>query len=148
MKHLDVPPVWLLGSIVITWALARFFPQTVADIAFTDQAAWLLLAIAFTLMALALREMRRAKTTFVPREDPSALVTGGIFRLSRNPMYLAMEILLLAAILWTGSVAALPLLWIFPKVIVSRFIEDEENKMHEFFGAAFDAWAARTRRWL
>ena len=148
MKRFDYPPVWFLGSVALTWALARLFPQTVANIVFARPAAQILLVIALALAALAVREMRRAKTNFVPRENPSALVTSGIFRLTRNPMYLSLEILLLAAILWTGSVAALPLLWIFPHVMVTRFIEDEETKMREFFGDAFDQWAQTTRRWL
>ena len=148
MKRFDYPPVWFLGSVALTWALARLFPQTVANIVLARPAAQILLVTALALAALAVREMRRAKTTFVPRENPSALVTSGIFRLTRNPMYLSLESLLFAAILWTGTVAALPLLWIFPHVMVTRFIEDEETKMHEFFGDAFDQWAQTTRRWL
>ncbi len=148
MKRFDYPPVWLTGSVVLTWALTRVFPQTVADIVLSELAAQILLAIAIAVMGLAVLEMRRAKTTFEPRQDPTALVTGGIYRFSRNPMYLGMEIILLATVLWTGSVAALPLLWIFPHVMVTRFIEDEETKMREFFGDAFDQWAQTTRRWL
>ncbi len=148
MKRFDYPPIWLVSFVVVTWALTRFFPQTVADIAFSGLVAKFLLVVAIAVMGLAVLEMRRAKTTFVPRQDPDALVTAGIYRFSRNPMYLAMEIILLATVLWTGSVAALPLLWVFPHIMVTRFIEDEETKMREFFGDAFDKWAQTTKRWL
>lgn len=148
MKALDYPPVWLAGYLVVAWALAQFFPQTVANIALLAPVAAVLLVIGVVLNLLAVLAMGRAKTTLVPRRDPSALVTSGIFRLTRNPIYLGDMFFLGAGVFWWGSVSALPLLWLFKRLIERRFIEDEEIKMQAVFGARFDAYVQSTKRWI
>ncbi|MGR3289618.1 MAG: methyltransferase family protein [Paracoccaceae bacterium] len=147
MKSLDYPPVWLAGFLAIAWALAWLFPHTVATLPFMREIAVLVLVAGSVLMALAIIEMRRAKTTIEPRRDPTALVTSGVFRRSRNPIYLGFLLILGAGILWWGSISAIPLMWVFPMVIGRRFIDDEEIKMQQFFGKGFEAWSAKTKRW-
>ncbi len=147
MKKIDYPPIWLAGYLAIAWALARFFPQTVYAIPYAGYIALLPLLAGIALMALAVIEMRRAKTTIIPRRDPNALVTSGIFAHTRNPIYLGDLLVLAAGIIWWGSISALPLLWLFPYVINRRFIDGEEDKMREFFGKSFDDWSAKTKRW-
>ena len=100
------------------------------------------------LMLAAVAQMALARTTVIPRRDPSALVTTGIFGWSRNPIYLGDAILLTGAILWLDAVLALPLVAIFMALIQKRFIRDEETRLTLAFGAAFDLWAGRTRRWF
>lgn len=147
MKWLDLPPVWLIGSLVIAKGLARFFPQTVFDVPFKGAIAVVLIAAGVGLMVLAATEMMRAKTTIIPRHDPNALVTSGIFSRTRNPIYLGDLLVLAAGIIWWGSISSILLLWIFPYVINRRFIDGEEDKMREFFGKAFDDWSVKTKRW-
>ena len=89
-----------------------------------------------------------ARTTVIPRRNPAALVTGGVFRLTRNPIYLGDAALLTGAILWWDAPAALPLVPAFVWLITRRFIRDEEARLRAAFGADFDRWAARVRRWL
>lgn len=148
MKALDYPPVWLIGAIAITWALVYFFPQTQVSLPAQKLVAQTLLGAGLVLMGLAVFEMTRAKTTIIPRYDPNALVTSGIFRFTRNPIYLGDLLVLGAGIFWWGSVSALPLLWIFKNTIENRFINGEEAKMTEHFGADFEKWAKKTRRWI
>ena len=148
MKQLDLPPIWLAASLIIAWALSWLVPMLTIE--FSGQ--WALALISFLsgaiLMGLAALEMSRARTTIVPRQDPKALVTSGVFRLSRNPIYLGDWLVLMAAILWWGVWIALPLLWVFPRIIDSRFIGGEEAKMREHFDDNFEKWAAKTRRWI
>ncbi|MBL9050839.1 MAG: isoprenylcysteine carboxylmethyltransferase family protein, partial [Tabrizicola sp.] len=84
----------------------------------------------------------------VPRRDPSALVTQGVFSFSRNPIYLSDALILLGAILWLDAVPALPLVASFAWLIQTRFIRDEETRLTLAFGPEFDLWAGRTRRWF
>jgi protein-S-isoprenylcysteine O-methyltransferase Ste14 len=92
--------------------------------------------------------MALARTTVIPRRDPSALVTGGVFGWSRNPIYLADAIVLTGAVLWLDAVLALPLVAVFVWLIQTRFIRDEEARLTLAFGPEFDLWAARVRRWV
>ena len=75
-------------------------------------------------------------------------MTGGIFRFSRNPIYLA-DLLILCgfALIW-GRVLGFLLVPVLAILLQRRFILPEEARMREKFGAAFDAYVAQTRRWL
>ena len=99
-------------------------------------------------MGLALVGMVRARTTFIPRRDPAALVTGGLFGITRNPIYLADVMILAGAILWWGALLALPLVPLFMVWITRRYILDEEARLRAAFGPDYEAWAARVPRWI
>jgi protein-S-isoprenylcysteine O-methyltransferase Ste14 len=107
-----------------------------------------LVVLGALLMGAAVVQMSLARTTVIPRRSPSALVTSGLFSLSRNPIYLGDGLILTGAILWLDAVLALPLLFSFVWLIQTRFIRDEETRLTEAFGPEFDLWAAHTRRWV
>ena len=112
--------------------------------------AALLFAAAGIFGAPALRAFRSARTTIDPiRIDrASALVTGGIYRVTRNPMYVALTLLIAAWAAWLGGIAV----WLGPVALLlwqDRLqIRPEERAMSARFGAEYDAYRARTRRWL
>jgi protein-S-isoprenylcysteine O-methyltransferase Ste14 len=95
----------------------------------------------------ALLQFRRHRTTVMPRETPVAMIDSGIYRLSRNPIYLADALFLAGAALWWDA-ASLLLVPLFVWIITRRFILGEESGLRAVFGAAFDRYAAQTRRWL
>lgn len=95
----------------------------------------------------ALLQFRRHRTTVMPRETPVAMIDSGIYRLSRNPIYLADALFLAGAALWWDA-ASLLLVPLFVMIITRRFILGEESGLRAVFGAAFDRYAAQTRRWL
>jgi protein-S-isoprenylcysteine O-methyltransferase Ste14 len=141
----DVPPVWLVGFAALTWIVGHLWPVAVP---FGGFAGWALILAGVTSAVAAIAEMRRSRTTIIPRQDPSALVTSGLFRFSRNPIYLGAALVLAGlAILWHAP-AALILVPVFVAVITKRFILGEESRLRTAFGPAFDAYAAGTRRWL
>ncbi|MFC2968625.1 methyltransferase family protein [Acidimangrovimonas pyrenivorans] len=147
MDRIEIPPLWLLLFLALAWGIGQWLPLPLFGVA----GRWLggaLVAAGVALMGLAAAQMVLLRTTFIPRRDPSALVTGGIFRLSRNPIYLGDALVLTGAILWWDAPAALPLVPIFMALIQHRFIRGEEARLRAHFGDAFEAWAARTRRWL
>jgi len=92
----------------------------------------------------------RHKTTVNPQtpSDATTLVTGGIYGISRNPMYVGMLLLLLAFVLWLGNVsAALAALLFF--ISIDRFqIEREEESLRQAFGDTYNKYALRVPRWL
>jgi protein-S-isoprenylcysteine O-methyltransferase Ste14 len=143
---LDLPPVWLAAHLVAAWALS-LFPLPVFGRFGALLGVWLIgLGLCVTVLAVA--QMALARTTVVPRRDPSALVTSGLFAVSRNPIYLSDAIILGGAILWLDAILALPLLAGFVWLIETRFIREEEARLAAAFGPEFDRWAARTRRWV
>lgn len=147
MRHLDYPPVWLALGLALVWAHARLIPMPPAP-GWVAGLGVLLAAAGVALMLAAAARFSRARTTIIPHRDPSRLVTGGVYRLSRNPIYLGDALILAGAVLWWQ---AWPALWVLPGfvwIITARFIRPEEARLRAAFGAEFDAFAARTRRWL
>ena len=95
-------------------------------------------------------EFKRAKTTINPfkPQNATALVTSGVYRYTRNPMYLGLTFLSLgwAAFLCSAWALAGPVLFV---VYISRFqIEPEEKILAAKFGAEYSEYLSRVRRWL
>lgn len=147
MKWIDLPPVWLAGFVVLGWVQSRFVPV----VSFGAAGDWLGGGLVFAglgLMVAAAYEMRRYRTTIIPHLMPDAMVTSGVFALSRNPIYLG-DVLVLAGLgLRWDSPLAIVCIPVFIWVVTRRFILGEEARLNEKFGAAFDDYAARVRRWI
>jgi protein-S-isoprenylcysteine O-methyltransferase Ste14 len=93
---------------------------------------------------------RRAQTTINPLRpaNASSLVTSGIYRFSRNPMYLGLLLVLIGWALRLSSLPALagPLIFL---LYIRRFqIAPEEEALAARFGKAYSEYTARVRRWL
>lgn len=145
MRLRDLPQVWVLGAVALAVAAGWLWPWPLPR----ARAVGLGLVLAgLALMVAAAWEMRRARTTVIPGRRPAALVTGGIFRLSRNPIYLGDLFVVAGAAVWAGAPWALPLVPLLARLLRHRFIEAEETVLTEEFGAAYLAWAARTGRWF
>lgn len=90
------------------------------------------------------------RTTVDPHQPArtSTLVTTGIYRISRNPMYLGFLLILTGWALLAGNWIAVALVPLFVLVLNKLQIEPEERILAEHFGDAFRAYKERTRRWL
>lgn len=135
---------------IAAWLLARvpFVPRVDSVYLSIPAGAFVLLGIGCSVLGVL--SFRRARTTVNP-VNPGAvttLVVSGIYRFTRNPMYLGFLLWLLAEIVWLGSPLALLTAPAFV-LYLNRFqIAPEENVLRERFGAEFDAYMARVPRWL
>ncbi|WP_240611641.1 methyltransferase family protein [Roseovarius nitratireducens] len=149
LKWIDMPPVWLVGFLVLAWAQATWAPMGLSlGGGWVDFAGGVLVGGGVLLIALAAMEFRRHKTTIVPHETPERLIPSGIFKRSRNPIYLGDALILAGFILRWDAVLALPLIPVFVWVIERRFVIPEENRMRRTFRADFARYCEKTRRWL
>jgi protein-S-isoprenylcysteine O-methyltransferase Ste14 len=144
-REIDFPPVWLAGFAALGGAVGRIWPY---DFPYAAQIGAGIILLALVIMVAAVLQMLIRRTTIMPHRKPSRMVTGGVFRLSRNPIYLADALLLTGLYLYWGALIAMPLVAVFMVVIKRRFILEEERLLGENFGEDFAAYAARTRRWL
>jgi protein-S-isoprenylcysteine O-methyltransferase Ste14 len=149
--ELKVPPVVLVAFVAVgMWALSRISPDFSIAI---PAAGWVASGIALVGMAIAVLGVlafRTAGTTVDPRvpDQSESLVVSGIYRYSRNPMYLGFLMVLCAWGLWLGNVPALLFLPAFV-LYMNRFqIAPEERFMREKFGDAFTRYCTGVRRWL
>ena len=149
LRWLDIPPVWLLGALVVAWVQKTYYPLGLGfGPVWADLMGGLLVGAGLLLAALAIYEMRRHKTTVIPHLEPDHLVTTGIFSRSRNPIYLGDVLILTGMILYWDAVLALPLIPVFVWVLEKRFILPEEARLKRKFVARFTRYSQQTRRWL
>ena len=142
------PPLFYVAAIGSGALLRRSMPLTIGGGAVRVIAAWLFVALFAGLLVWSFVWFARQKTTVIPNKPASALVLDGPFRFTRNPLYLAMALLTIGAGLWLNTWWVLILL--IPAVaLVDRFvIAREEAYLRRRFGAEYDAYTARVRRWL
>jgi protein-S-isoprenylcysteine O-methyltransferase Ste14 len=99
-KWIDIPPVWLAGFALCAWV----GPKTGAILPMQQTIGTILIVVGLGLLGLAVFEMRRHRTTVIPHRNASSLVRRGVFRFSRNPIYLGDTLVLLGLILvWYTS---------------------------------------------
>lgn len=125
----------------------------VLKLATFDAGTWpprILLLAALAIFVLATLAIARARTTVNPvRPDAaSSLVVSGIYRFTRNPMYLAFLLILLVLGLRLGNVGALLIALTFVAYMNRFQIEPEERALRRRFGEAFEDYQARVRRWI
>lgn len=132
---------WLLARALPAWRVALPGQQGVA-IALAVAGASLMLAAALSLLA--------ARTSLNPLnpERASVLVAVGAFALSRNPIYLGDALLLCAWLVWLGQPLGLLALAGFVLWLDRVQIPAEERALAQRFGADWQAYRARVRRWL
>jgi len=144
------PPLVGLVCAIAMWGLARATPAFAMPSALrlALAAGCALLGIGIAVAGVA--AFRRARTTVNPLKPESAseLVTGGIYRITRNPMYLGMALVLLGWALFLSAPTSLLGVVAFVAFIDRLQIRPEERAMLALFGESFRAYATRVRRWL
>jgi protein-S-isoprenylcysteine O-methyltransferase Ste14 len=142
------PPVYFAGGFVAGLLLQRLAPLPLGGRPATIVAGAVVAALGVTLAAAGVRGVIRHRTTIVPHHAVAALVTTGAYRLSRNPMYAGLAILYLGGALLAGSWWPLILLPLSMLAVQRLVIGPEERYLSERFGADYDRYRARVRRWL
>ena len=84
----------------------------------------------------------------MPFKNVTSLVTGGVYRVTRNPMYLGMALVLLGTAITVGAFSALFVPPIFMAIIELRFIRPEEEMLAGIFGEDFAIYCKNVRRWI
>ncbi len=95
-----------------------------------------------------LRRRQVARFYLIPFQEPTHCITDGVFRYSRNPLYLGEVIMLLGLAALLGAWQALLPIPIFATVIQLRFILPEERLLRQRFGGAYESYFRRVRRWV
>jgi protein-S-isoprenylcysteine O-methyltransferase Ste14 len=109
----------------------------------------IVIVLALAILAWAMLQFRFANTQLLPNSERNdALVTNGVFALTRNPMYLAMTVFCIGGALWFGRLPMLLAPALMFAVANWVFIPFEEAKMRRQFGETFDAYTRRVRRWI
>lgn len=88
------------------------------------------------------------RTTIVPHGTARTLLTGGPYRLTRNPMYVGLVLLYLGVALVLNQLGPLVVLVLPLWILSTKTIPYEEAVLGSIFGAQYRAYTERVRRWL
>ena len=144
------PPILMLLAVAVMWALCRWLP-----LAHWIQRPWNRIgavpaAIGVLIAVAAFVRFRRARTTVNPMDPSKAteLVTDGVFRISRNPMYLGLVLLLIGWAAWLACASP----WFIPPlfmIVITRVqIIPEEQALERLFGSQYVAYRRSVARWF
>lgn len=144
------PPLLFGAAIAAAIALQRVFPLTWPGV--DDLAAQTIGlsagAVGIGLIVWAIVTMVRSKTTVMPHKGSSVLVTSGPFARLRNPIYLGDAMILLGLAELTKNIWFVLLLPVFVGLVTWLAILPEERHLEKKFGDAYEAYKAKTRRWI
>lgn len=148
--ELKIPPLVLMTLVaLLMWLAAGSVPLVI--ITFAGQlAVALILAIAGVQLAIsATRTFYDRQTTVNPLtpDESSSLITDGVFKLSRNPIYLGMTLMLAGLAVWLGALTSILGVPFFVVYMTRLQIIPEERSLQAQFGEAYSAYCQQTRRW-
>ena len=143
-----LPPTYLLSAIVLMTILHFLFPWR-----HILTGLWRLLGVVPFLTGLTMnlaadRLFKQHETTVKPFEKSTFLIVSGVYRISRNPMYLGFVLVLLGIATIMGSLSPWIVVPVFAVLMDVVFIQTEERMMAAEFGESWLAYKARVRRWL
>lgn len=143
------PPLIYASALVAGFFLNGRFANHPDRVFFLPRVlGWLLIGSGVVIGGLGFREMRRAGTNVDPREPTTAIVTGGPYRFTRNPLYLSITLIYCGI---AARARALPAFLLLPAVLLVMqrgVIEREERYLERKFGDEYLRYKARVRRWL
>ena len=148
MKNTIPPPVVTLICGLLIYLSKPIFPELIFN--YSTQLSLFFLFFGFIIILISFQRFKKEKTTINPIniEKASSLVTGGIFKYSRNPMYLGMLLILLSISIGFNIYGGILIVSFFVYFITYFQILPEEKAMLKLFGDDFINYKNKTRRWL
>lgn len=150
LEHTIPPPAVAVFVAAGMWTVAGTGPQLALTPGPMYLAVTALVTAGLAFSLLGVWAFRASRTTVNPLkpERASALVTDGVYRLTRNPMYVGMAFVLLAWAVYLSAMLPFVGIAVFVAFITRLQIVPEERVLHGRFGDTYAAYAARVRRWL
>ncbi len=142
-----MPTTWLLVAIVVILCIHFVYPLRKCIPMPYGLLGLFPLALGIFVNLAADRAFHRANTTVKPFMESTALITTGVFRFTRNPMYAGFVLLLLGICILLGSVTPYAAVIVFAVLMDSAYIRAEEKMLEKRFGQGWDDYRRRVRRW-
>ena len=144
------PPIYAISIALIMWLLNRYFPvvQLITSPWNNLGIALMLLAGLLDLSSLYLFFKKRTTPNPMKPEFTTGLVMSGLYKISRNPMYLGLLTILFGFAIYLGNLTSFLVLPAFYFVITEMQIKPEERMLEEKFGEQYLDYKSKVRRWL
>ena len=142
------PPLMVLAGILTQLLIAYLAPLRPLLSEIWQYVGIVLMVLGFLTVIFMARSFRKNQTTIIPDGQPSQLMETGLFAYSRNPIYVAMAVLLTGSALAGGQIWSLIVVPIFILLVQQIWIVKEEENLEAEFGQIYRNYKMRVRRWL
>ena len=142
------PPVAVGAPLLVGWLVTRLWGDPVVLGVWRVPLGFALLVWFVVWNGWALWLFRRHETGLLPGQETHAIIEEGPYRLSRNPLYVGMLALYLGLALLTPTFWGLVMFPVAVSLVLWGAIYPEERFLHRRFGAQYDDYRQRVRRWL
>ena len=143
-----LPPVYLIICLILMLLLHYFFPVMKVIPDHYANAGLPIVLLGLFATGLGATTFKKAETPVKPFEPSTTLVMHGIFRYTRNPMYLGLILILLGMGVFMGTLSPFFIIPVFVIIIQEGYIKHEEAFLENIFGEAYREYKSRVRRWL
>ena len=150
MKLLIPPPIQALLSAILMWLISRYFQHANFSFKGMNIFALVFLIIAIIIIIMGINKFREIKTTISPLEPnrTSSLVNTGIYRYTRNPMYLGLLLMLFSTALFLKNFIGFLIIPLFILFITRNQILPEEESLDNIFREEYKNYKKKVRRWI
>jgi protein-S-isoprenylcysteine O-methyltransferase Ste14 len=142
------PPVVYVVGLVIGYLLERKHPLASLPRNFSIAGGVVLIVAGLLVARSAALTMWKAKTSMIPFRPTTAIVSDGVYRFTRNPMYLAMVVMYVGIALLIRAAWAFVLLPLVMIAVDRLVIAKEERYLRGKFGETYTNYCSRVRRWI
>ena len=147
-RWVPMPPTYFWSAVVLMVALHFVCPIKQIISGIYRYLGAVLVVAGFWFNMWADLAFKKFKTTVKPFKQSNALITSGLFKITRHPMYVGMVFALLGLFVVLGSLTPIIVVPVFVIVITVRFILPEERDLERQFKDAYLDYRKRVRRWL
>jgi protein-S-isoprenylcysteine O-methyltransferase Ste14 len=143
-----LPPTYLLVALILILLLHFIF-----SIANAIKIPWNLIGLLPLILGVVLNLIadnayKRSQTTVKPFLESNALITDGVYRLCRHPMYLGFVLILIGVSLMLGSVSPYIVVILFAILMDVVFIRVEESMLEDKFQREWKEYKSKVRKWI
>ncbi len=142
------PPFMVLIGLIVQLCVARVFEVPTKLDPLWTYAGIALVILGFLPIPIISRAFRQQETGIKPDTIPTAFLENGLFRFSRNPIYVGMSLFLTGSALIIGNLYGLLVVALFIFAVQEIWIRKEEANLEAQFGDAYLMYKERVRRWI
>ena len=150
MKLLIPPPILTLMSAILMLIISKYFNKANFSLNQHNQFALFFLIVALIIIVISIAKFIKIKTTISPLKPnkTSILVDSGIYKHTRNPMYLGLLLILFSLFLYLKNFLSFLVLPLFVIHITKNQILPEEKVLENLFGDQYKKYKNKVRRWI
>jgi protein-S-isoprenylcysteine O-methyltransferase Ste14 len=143
-----LPPGYLLISLTLMILTYWLVPGVVVAPGPVRLFGVVFVVLGILLNIAAKQAMKKVQTPVSPFAKTTSLITGGVYSLTRNPMYLGLVLLLVGVSILMGNLLPMIITLLFALIMHNRFVKMEEEKLADQFKEEWYDYRKLTRRWL